>query len=157
MEPARIGQRLKERFGDDVIEVNVDVPDPYAVVNGDKVIEIGLFLRDEPDLDLKSLMCLAGIDYGDRLAVAYHLHSFTQRHRFCLKVNLPREEGAARLPSLVTVWPAANWHEREAYDLFGIVFEGHPDLRRILLPEDWEGHPLRKDYEFPREWHGIPV
>jgi NADH-quinone oxidoreductase subunit C len=157
MEPTQIGERLKERFGDDVVEVCVDVPDPYAVVAPAKVVEIGLFLRDEPDLDFKSLMCLSGIDYGDRLAVAYHLHSFSQRHRFCVKADLPREPGEARLPSVVSVWPAADWHEREAYDMVGIVFDGHPDLRRILLPDDWDGHPLRKDYEFPREWHGIPI
>jgi NADH-quinone oxidoreductase subunit C len=157
MEPAQIAERLKSKFGDGVREVRLDVPDPAAVVDPAQVLEIGRYLRDDPDLDFKSLMCLSGVDYGDRLGVAYHLHSFTQRHRFCLKVDLPREPGAARLPSVVDVWPAANWHEREAFDLVGIVFEGHPDLRRILLPDDWEGHPLRKDYQFPRQWHEIPI
>jgi len=157
VEPAQIAARIQARFGDAVQEVKTDVPDPFVTIEPASVAEIGCFLRDEPELDFASLMCLSGIDYGDRLAVAYHLHSMRHRHRLCVKANLPREAGAARLPSVVAVWPGANWHEREAYDLFGIVFEGHPDLRRILLPDDWPGHPLRKDYEFPREWHGIPV
>ncbi len=157
MEPAQIAERLKFRFGDAVREVRLDVPEPCALVDPAQVAEVGLFLRDDPELDFKSLMCLSGVDYGDRLGVAYHVHSLTHRHRFCIKVDLPREPGAARLPSVTEVWPAANWHEREAYDLVGIVFEGHPDLRRILLPDDWQGHPLRKDYQFPREWHGIPI
>jgi NADH-quinone oxidoreductase subunit C len=157
VEPAEIAARLESRFGAAVREVRTDVPDPWAVVDPAEVVAIGTFLRDDPELAFASLMCLSGIDYGDRLAVAYHVHSMRHRHRFCLKADLPREPGAARLPSVVGVWPGANWHEREAYDLLGIVFEGHPDLRRILLPDDWEGHPLRKDYQFPREWHGIPI
>lgn len=157
MEPAQIVERLASRFGAAVLESKIDAPDPYVVVDPARVAEIGLFLRDAPELGFDSLMCLSGVDYGDRLGVAYHLHSLGLRHRLCMKVNLPREPGAARLPSVTAVWPAANWHEREAYDLVGVVFEGHPDHRRILLPDDWEGHPLRKDYQFPREWHGIPV
>ncbi len=157
MEPAQIAERLASRFGEAVLEAKLDAPDPFVVVDPVRVVEIGLFLRDTPELGFDSLMCLSGIDYGDRLGVAYHLHSLAHRHRLCMKVNLPREPGAARLPSVTAVWPAANWHEREAYDMVGMVFEGHPDHRRILLPDDWDGHPLRKDYQFPREWHGIPV
>ncbi len=157
MEPGQIAELLTARFGDAIREVKIDVPDPGVMVDPSRVVEIGLFLRDTPEIDLKSLMCLSGVDYGDRLGVAYHLHSFTRRHRFCMKVDLPHEPGAARLPSVAAVWPAANWHEREAYDLVGIIFEGHPDLRRILLPDDWEGHPLRKDYQFPRTWREIPI
>ena len=76
------------------------------------------------------------------------------RHTFAVKVYCPRD--AASIPSVADLWPAADWHEREAFDMFGIDFPGHPDLRRILCADDWEGFPLRKDYVFPREYHGIP-
>ncbi len=157
MEPALIIERLKAQFGADIRDAKADAPDPFVLVNPEQVAAIGLFLRDTPELDFESLMCLSGVDYGDRLAVIYNLHSFTHRHRFCMKADLPREPGAAELPSVAAVWPAAEWHEREAYDMVGIRFSGHPDLRRILLPDDWEGHPLRKDYQFPRQWRDIPI
>ena len=100
-------------------------------------------------------MCLSGVDYKDKFAVAYHLHSMKHRHAIGMKAFLPRETPS--LPTVDDVWPAANFQEREAFDLFGIVFEGSKDLRRILLPEDWEGHPLRKDYKYPDFYHGIKV
>jgi NADH-quinone oxidoreductase subunit C len=155
MEPAQIIERVKAQFGAAVRDAKAGSPDPFVLVDPEQVVAIGRFLRDTPELDFKSLMCLSGVDYGDRLGVVYHLHSFTHRHRFCIKADLPRE--AAALPSVTSVWAAANWHEREAYDLLGIRFDGHPDLRRILLPDDWEGHPLRKDYQFPRQWRDIPI
>jgi NADH-quinone oxidoreductase subunit C len=88
------------------------------------------------------------------------LHSFTHRHRFVVKVTLPRwKDGKPgelpEVPSVTSLWASANWHEREVYDLAGVRFIGHPELTRILLADDWEGHPLRKDYEFPLEYHGI--
>jgi NADH-quinone oxidoreductase subunit C len=128
------------------------------VVEPSAIADIARFCHDDPELDLKSLMCLAGVDYGDQIGVVYSLCSLARRHRFGLKALLPREPAdAARIPSVAGVWRTAEWHEREAYDLVGIHFTGHPDLRRILLPDDWEGHPLRKDYAFPREWHEIPI
>ena len=95
-----------------------------------------------------------------RVEVVYHLYSFSLRHTLVLKVKLPRWQGgiAGELPGLPTVsgvWAVADWHEREAFDLVGVNFIGHPDLRRILCSEDWVGHPLRRDYEFPLEYHGI--
>ncbi len=121
-------------------------------------MEVARYLRDDPDLRFESLMCLSGVDYGKELGVVYNIHSIPHRHRFCLKVLLEREgDEQPRVPTVVSVWAGANWHEREAYDMVGIVFDGHPDLRRILLPDDWDGFPLRKDYKFPREWHGIPI
>jgi len=80
-----------------------------------------------------------------RTAVVYNLFSYRHRHRVTLKVVMPRD--GAHVPTVTHLWPAVDWHEREAYDLVGVVFDGHPDLRRILLPDDWEGHPLRKDYQ----------
>lgn len=114
------------------------------------------YLHDDPELDFDWLGCLTGVDYvaDDQLCAVYDLYSTSKDHWFAVKVYMPRDN--PRIPSVADLWPAADWHERETYDLFGIVFEDHPDLRRILLPEDWEGHPLRKDYRFPREYHGIP-
>lgn len=156
MEPKAIYDLLKRRFGDDVLELQEEgISPPFAVVSPEKLPEIARFLRDEPRLSFDSLMCLSGVDYKDRFAVACHLHSMKERHRMGLKVFLPRENPS--LPSVDAVWPAANFMERETYDLFGIVFEGSSDLRRILLPEDWEGHPLRKDYKYPESYHGIKV
>jgi NADH-quinone oxidoreductase subunit C len=95
------------------------------------------------------------VDYKEKYAVAYHLHSLKHRHAIGMKVFLPRETPS--LPTVDAVWPAANFQEREVFDLFGIAFEGSKDLRRILLPEDWEGHPLRKDYKYPDFYHGIKI
>jgi NADH-quinone oxidoreductase subunit C len=101
-------------------------------------------------------MCLSGVDYAkDVLGVVYHLCSMTKRHKITLKADVPAAD--PRLPSVVSVWPSAGWHEREAYDMFGILFTGHPDLRRILLPEDYPGHPLRKDFKVPEFYQGMKV
>lgn len=119
------------------------------------------FLRDDSRLYFDYLSCLSGIDLGPadgRMGVVYHLMSIPHGHRIVLKAFVPRDlDGQPSLPSVTGVWRSAEWHEREAYDLFGIRFEGHPDLRRILMPEDWEGHPLRKDYVNPAKYHGIKI
>ncbi len=117
---------------------------------------IAEFLRADPRLHFDWLRCLTAVDYvaDDQLAAVYDLYSSDHEHAFCVKVYVGRAK--PQIPSVMDLWPAADWHEREAYDLMGIVFTGHADLRRILLPEDWEGHPLRKDYVFPRQYHGIP-
>ncbi|MGD8395922.1 MAG: NADH-quinone oxidoreductase subunit C [Candidatus Eiseniibacteriota bacterium] len=158
MDPADIAARLQETFADGIVEVLVDAPDPMCVVQPSVIADVARFLRDDPELQFTSLMCLSGVDYGDQLGVVYNIHSIPLRHRFCLKVLVPRDDpDAAHVPTVSQVWRTADWHEREAYDMVGVVFDDHPDLRRILLPDDWVGHPLRKDYAFPREWHGIPV
>ena len=95
MEPARIIERLKAEFGADIRDAKADVHDPFVLVNPEQVAAIGLFLRDAPELAFNSLMCLSGVDYGDRVAVIYSLHSLTHRHRFCMKADLPREPGTA--------------------------------------------------------------
>lgn len=156
MEVQAIFDRMKEKFGDAVVELQGEGFSPaFAVVAPAAVKEVSRFLKEDPDLSFDSLMCLSGVDYKDKFAVAYHLHSLKHRHAFGLKVMLPRESPS--LPSVDDVWPAANFQEREVFDLFGIGFEGSKDLRRILLPEDWEGHPLRKDYKYPDFYHGIKV
>jgi NADH-quinone oxidoreductase subunit C len=134
------------------------------------------YLRDEPDLRFNFLNCISGVDYlqpdpkkaakvdwEPHFEVLYHLSSLVyKQHRLVLKVRLPRWEDDVEghlpeVPTVSGVWSTANWHEREVFDLSGVRFTGHPDLRRILCPEDWEGHPLRKDYEMPTEYHGIRV
>jgi NADH-quinone oxidoreductase subunit C len=101
--------------------------------------------------------CLTGTDYPDKkqIHVAIHLYSYARKHRIVFKMLLDRD--APKCPTLCDVWPVANWQERECFDLLGVTFEGHPDLRRILLPDDWVGHPLRKDFKEGNDYHGIPT
>ena len=156
MEAQAVFDMLKGKFGDAVVEFQGEgFSPPFVVVAPAAVKEVARFLKEDPALSFDSLMCLSGVDYKDRFAVAYHLHSLSLRHAVGLKAFLPRENPS--LPTVDDVWPAANFQEREAFDLFGIVFEGSKDLRRILLPDDWEGHPLRKDYKYPESYHGIKV
>lgn len=157
MSPQEIHDRLKNRFGDKVIEFKADALNPWIRIAPGAVADAALFLRDDPSLAFTSLMSLTGIDWPAKgvCEVVYHLSSMTHHHRIVIKTEVLRD--VPRLPSVERVWPTANWHEREAYDLVGIVFEGHSDLTRILLPEDWEGHPLRKDYKIQESYHGIRV
>jgi NADH-quinone oxidoreductase subunit C len=147
-------ERIKARFPEAVTQV-VETADPFAVIRRDAILKVCAFLRDDPELAFDFLSCLSGVDDGKTLRVVYHLYSIRRNQNAVLKVDVGRDD--PRTPSVVNVWPTADWHEREAYDLLGIRFDGHPDLRRILLPEDWEGHPLRKDYEFPEEYQGMPL
>jgi len=157
MTPQEISEKLKTQFTDAIIESKIDgVIQPYIKVAPSKVNEIAFFLRDDVDLSFDFLMCLSGMDYGKNvLGVVYHLDSTTKRHKITLKVEVPAEK--AEVPSIAEVWATANWHEREAYDMYGIVFSGHPDLRRMLLPEDYPGHPLRKDFKVPEFYQGMKV
>lgn len=153
MTPEEIGQRLSD---DGLPVVYHDTsPDPHLTVELDSLMTVARRLRDDPDLAFDSLMCLSGLDWPDYLEVVYHLFSYQHRHRLTLKVRCPKDKPV--VPTVSFLWPTAEWHEREAYDLIGVRFDGHPDLRRILLPEDWEGHPLRKDYQPPSVWHDIPL
>jgi NADH-quinone oxidoreductase subunit C len=164
---------LEEKFGARIKGKKLDALDPWVVVAPADLVEVCRFLRDDPRLQFDILNCISGVDYLEtekakmakagfepHLEVVYHLSSFLKKHRFVLKLILPRwkdnKEGQLpEVPSVAGIWRAADWHERETYDLCGVWFAGHPDLRRILLAEDWEGHPLRKDYVFPLEYHGI--
>jgi NADH-quinone oxidoreductase subunit C len=105
---------------------------------------------------LDYLDCLSGVDLGkNMLGVTYNLSSITHHHKLTVKVEVSREK--PEIHSVSSIWGTADWHEREAFDLFGIVFTNHPDLRRILLPDDWDGHPLRKDYKVPEFYRGMKV
>lgn len=155
MEAKEIYGRLEQKFPGKVTGLKDDVLDPFLMVEPQAIVEACRFLRDEPELKFEILSDLTVVDFPkeEKLQVVYHLYSYTFRHPIVLKVDLPREE--PRISTLEGLWKAANWFEREAFDLFGVVFEGHGDLRRILLPEDWIGHPLRKDYVEQEEYDGI--
>jgi NADH-quinone oxidoreductase subunit C len=157
MTPQEISEKLKTKFSEAIIEVKIEgVVDPYVKVVPSKMGEIAAFLREDADLEFDYLMCLSGVDLGkNMLAVVYHLSSMVKRHKISVKAEVPREN--AEIPSVINSWPTANWHEREIYDLLGITFTGHPDLRRILLPEDYPGHPLRKDFKVPEFYQGMKV
>lgn len=148
-----LAERVRGQFPD-----GVTVPEPngspeVAWVAPGALPEVCRFCRDDSGLDLQVLSCLSGVDYADRIELVYHLISYRRQHELVLKVRLDRDRPQA--PSVAAVWPAANWHEREIFDLLGVTFDGHPDLRRLLLPDDWVGYPLRKDYVPPTEYHGI--
>ena len=159
MDAKAIHEKLVARFGERVAGANLEVLDPWVLVATEAIAEVAAFVKADRDLRFDNLMCLSGVDYPKetppRMEVVYHLWSYRHLHPFVLKVHLPRD--GATVPTVEGTWNVANWHEREAYDLFGIVFTGHSDLRRILLPDDWEGWPLRKDWVDPDFYNGMRV
>ena len=157
MIPQEILSTLQTAFPGAILDAKVEgVTDPAIIVARDRIREICLFLRDDEKLRCDSLMCLSGVDLtGGKLSVVYHLHSLKWNHKIVLKVNLAADDPHCQ--SVAGIWRSADWLEREAYDMIGIIFDGHPDLRRILMPDDWEGYPLRKDYQVPEYYHGMKV
>ena len=155
MTTQEIHATLQAKFGDKIGPLSEGV-DPWCLVETASIAEVGLFLRDEPGLEMTSLMCLSSTDDKTNLGVVYNLHSMTCRHKITLKVTSP-DRANAHVPTVSQIWGTADWHEREAYDMMGIVFDGHPDLRRILCPDDWEGWPLRKDYKVQEYYRGLKV
>ena len=148
--------RVKARFGESIGELTGTRRDnASATVAPAAIVEVCRFLKTEPGLEFDCLSNLSGVDYPKRnvIEVVYHLYSYPHRHLFTLKVGAARDNPV--VPTVSGVWSHADWQEREVFDLLGVVFEGHPDLRRILMPEDWPGHPLRKDFVEPEEYHGI--
>ncbi|MFO0677718.1 MAG: NADH-quinone oxidoreductase subunit C [Polyangiaceae bacterium] len=141
---------LKAKFGKAILETHAQFGDDTAVVEPSRWREVCEFLKSDPALDFDMLIDLCGVDYPNRLPrleVVLHLYSMTKGHRVRLKTRVGDEDcEGAEVDSLVPVWPGANWFERETFDMFGIVFKGHPDLRRLLMYPEFEGHPLRKDY-----------
>jgi len=150
-----ICDRIRARFPSALGEVVEPLGDPFVVIETGQLSAVCLFLRDTPELEFNYLASVGGVDDLQNLWSIYHLYSIPRNHRFVIKVKLDRND--PRVASLCPIWPTANWHERESYDLYGIQYEGHPDPRRILLPEDWPGYPMRKDYDFPEHYEGIPL
>jgi NADH-quinone oxidoreductase subunit C len=185
MDQKEIYELLAEKLGTAALGFNDEGVEAYAEVEPGSIAAACTFLRDDERLHFNQLMCLSGIDwdgfdengkgksvkilgYTDEgqpetsdyvsegeFGVAYSLYSHSLRHKFTLRVRTPR--ASASVPTVSTIWSTAAWHEREAWDLLGIRFEGHQDLRRILLEEHWVGHPLRKDYQMPGTWDNVPV
>lgn len=155
---------LKTRLGEaSVPEVDLKASPQAIIVPADVLHQVCSFLYSDDRLYFDSLSCLTGLDNGpeaNTMEVIYNLYSIPYNHHIMIKVMLERNKHGQPLPEIPTVsniWKTADWHERETYDLLGINFAGHPDLRRILLPADWEGHPLRKDYSNLEIYHGIVV
>jgi len=155
MDAAGIHQRLKARFEAGVGDCDLHAKDPSMRIEPAAIVAVCRFLHDDPELRFDALSNQSGVDYKAKghIQVVYHLYSYEHRHQTVLKVDVPRDNPV--MPSVQGIWKAANWHEREIFDLLGVTFEGHPDLRRLLMPEDWIGHPLRKDFVEPEEYHGI--
>jgi len=142
-------QRLKARFAEAVREATLDRKQAIVQVAVGKLRDISQYCRDTEKFDM--LVDLTAVDWPKRekrFDVILNLYSFAKNERLRLKAHAGDGE---TVPSVCDVWPAANWLERECYDMFGVVFEGHPDLKRILLPEEWQGHPLRKDYDILKQ------
>ena len=118
--------------------------------------EVSSLLKNESNLDFDYLMCISSYDKGNNLTYGAAYNLFSTNHQHYLEVRVEADDGIS-IPSVVSLWKTADWHEREAYDMMGIVFEGHPNLKRILLSDDWEGHPLRKNFKEPDYYHGMPV
>lgn len=173
MDVASLHETLKAKFADGIIGANLETTDPWIEVSADALVDVCRYLKDDPDQQFDMCNCITVIDYlqtdpkklkkttwEPHLQIVYHLSSIARKQRVVIKVMTSRwkddKEGELpEIPSVSGIWKTAIWHERETFDLSGVRFVGHPDLRRILCPEDWVGHPLRKDYEMPLEYHGI--
>lgn len=158
---------LKEKFGASILEENLEGMDPFVVIDPAVIYDLALFCRDSEELQFDLLSLISTVDYlpsdsdaddgndaqAGHVEVLYILDSTVHKHRILVKVRLPRDN--PRIASVEKIWRAADWHEREAFDLMGVAFDGHHNLVRILCAEDWEGHALRKDYVIPEQYHGI--
>lgn len=154
---------LIDKLGEEVVVASSASPQLNLEVDARNIREVCKELYTNEQTYFDYLNCITGIDNGEKVGtmeVIYNLTSIPFERQLMLKVTIPREGEEGQLPQIPTIsdiWRTANWHERETYDLLGIEFTGHPDMRRILLPQDWEGHPLRKDYEHQEKYHGIRV
>jgi NADH-quinone oxidoreductase subunit C len=155
MEPMEIAAALAGEFPDEVIDERSFRGQVAVAVHRDNILDVCHFLYDDPRIEMNFLSDLCAVDFPDRalrFEVVYNLYSLGHRHRIRIKAPVPEDDLV--IDSVVPIWRAADWFEREVYDLFGVTFRGHPDLRRLLLPDNWRGYPLRKDYPLrgPEDW-----
>ncbi len=158
LQPAEIFARLQTLLGDAVSGFTTEgTKDPYCKVVPEKWHEVALVLRDDAELKLDFLQCVTAVDWPkqSQLQMIYHLYSYPHHHSFVVKADLPRDTPV--IASVADVWAAADWNEREQYDLLGVGFTQHPDLRRVMLPDDWVGYPLRKDYKEAATYREMPT
>ena len=174
MNVEEILQKLKDKFPESEFTLDNELPvEPFIIVKPLEINKISKFLRDEESLLFDSLMNLSGVDdnnakkvkdeegnetlEGRTLSVYYHLHSMKFDHKIAIKVSAPIEK--PEVESVEPIWKCADWHEREAYDMYGLIFLNHPNLERILMPYDWEdgSYPLRKDFETPEFYNGMKI
>lgn len=146
MNQTEILKMIQDHFTDLTMEwLEPEKGDKYLIVPHDRVDEVVTYLKETWELSFDYLMNLSAFDAKEHIELAYHLHSYRHRHDFILKVKAVRENGEVN--TITNLYGTANYQEREVYDHFGVRFKGHPNLKRILLPEDWVGHPLLKDYK----------
>lgn len=152
-----IYRMLQKRFSEAVQDISERSPDPCLVLirNCQLSLEIFSALKNDANFLFDYLMCMSGVDNGIGFDVVYHIFSFHYKQRITVRAPLSRED--PEIASVSNLWRAADWFEREIYDMFGIKFTGHPDLCRILCPDDWEGFPLRKDYVSPEMYRGMRI
>ena len=152
----KVRKILEEKFPDSVV-IPEEINNDYIQLKPDNWKEIAEFLKSDKELKFDSCQCITGIDLGieNNLEVRYNFHSMKYKHKIEIRIEIDRKK--PNIPSVEQVWRVADWFEREVYDMYGIRFKGHRDLRRMLLPDDWKGWPLRKDYKTPDIYNGMKV
>ena len=149
----KIGKLIQQKFPDSLSD---DLNEQFIGLKREKWIEIAEYIKSNSNIYIDSLQCITGIDLGDNILQSrYNFHSM--RHGTLIEIRISVTRDSPNIPSIEKIWRIGDWFERETYDMYGIIFDGHRDLRRMLLPEDWEGYPLRKDYEEQETYHGIVV
>ena len=149
----KIGKLIQQKFPDSLSD---SLNEEFIGIKREKWIAIAEYIKSNSDIYIDSLQCITGIDLGDNILQSrYNFHSM--RHGTLIEIRISVTRDSPNIPSIEKIWRIGDWFERETYDMYGIIFDGHRDLRRMLLPEDWEGYPLRKDYEEQETYHGIVV
>ena len=149
----KIGKLIQQKFPNSLSD---SLNEEFIGIKREKWIAIAEYIKSNSDIYIDSLQCITGIDLGDNILQSrYNFHSM--RHGTLIEIRISVTRDSPNIPSIEKIWRIGDWFERETYDMYGIIFDGHRDLRRMLLPEDWEGYPLRKDYEEQETYHGIVV
>ena len=162
MDFSEIVELIKSKLSNTIItSLNTRNIQPSITIERNRLIEIGNFILKQKNLYFDFLSCITGIDNGisvNTMELMYNFYSIPYHHYLTIKIIIERDfvdKETTYVPSISSLWRTANWHEREIYDLLGIRFKNHPDMRRIFMPSDWKGFPLRKDYTNPKTYHGI--